>query len=402
MENMIRVGIVGSGNAAVFHYAAYQRVTGIHVKVVGVTSLDARQLKEFAGKRGIQAFPSLEEMLPEVDVIDNCTPGYAHEPVSVSAFEEGKHVVVEKPFSGYYGPPGDGTFEGNRFPKEKMLEEALASARRIIAAALKSNKKLCYAENWIYAPAVQKEAEILSRSRGQILWALGDQSHSGSPSPAYGIWKHSGGGSIVGKSCHPLTAILYLKQIEGMTLYGKAVRPRTVSARTHEITRNPRFMDRGFLRTDYRDIEDYCQIHVVFDDGMVADVFASEIVMGGVHNWLEIFANNHRARCNLSPNNAMELYNPREEQLADVYIVEKIGTKQGWSTPAPDENFMFGYPQEIQDFMEAISAGREPKSGMLSASDSVGILYAAYLSAERKGVEVDVPLDPAFASAPTP
>lgn len=398
MERPIRVGIVGSGNAAVFHYAAYQRVTGIDVKVEGVTSLDMAQCEEFARKRGIQAFGSLSEILPAVDVIDNCTPGYAHEPVCVAAFEAGKHVVVEKPFTGYYGPEGDDMFEGNRFPKEEMLEEAVDSARRIIVAAQKSKKKLCYAENWIYAPAVQKEAEILSKSRGQILWALGDQSHSGSPSPAYGIWKLSGGGSIVGKSCHPLTAILYLKQIEGMTLYDKAIRPRTVSARTHEITRNPRFMDRGFLRTDYKDIEDYCQIHVVFDDGMVADVFASEIVMGGVHNWLEIFANNHRARCNLSPSNAMELYNPEEKQLADVYIVEKIGTKQGWSTPAPDENFMFGYPQEIQDFMEAISAGREPKSGMLAASDSVGVLYAAYLSAERKGAEVEVPLDPAFES----
>ena len=396
MEKSIRVGIVGSGNAAVFHYAAYQRVTGLNVKVVGVTSLEKPQCDEFARKRGIQVFDSLSQMLTAVDVIDNCTPGYAHEPVSIAAFEAGKHVVVEKPFTGYYGPTGDEAFEGDRFPKEKMLEEALASARRIISAALKSKKKLCYAENWIYAPAVQKEAEILSKSKGQILWALGDQSHSGSPSPAYGIWKLSGGGSIVGKSCHPLTAILYLKQIEGMTLLGKAIRPKSVSARTHEITRNPRYMDKGFLRTDYKDIEDYCQIHVVFDDGMVADVFASELVMGGVHNWLDIFANNHRTRCNLSPNNAIELYNPREEQLADVYVVEKIGTKQGWSTPAPDENFIFGYPQEIQDFMEAIATGREPKSGMLAASDAVGVLYAAYLSAERKGAEVEVPLDPAL------
>lgn len=137
-------------------------------------------------------------------------------------------------------------------------------------------------------------------------------------------------------------------------------------------------------------------MHVLFEDGMVADVFASEIVMGGVHNWLEIFANNHRTRCNLSPINAVELYNPREDQLAEVYVVEKIGTKQGWSTPAPDESFMFGYPQEIQDFMEAVARGREPKSGMLAASDSVGVLYAAYLSAQRKGVEVEVPLDPAL------
>jgi predicted dehydrogenase len=396
MDQPIRIGIVGSRYAAEFHYEAYQRITGIDVKVVGVTSITREHREKFAKERGIQAFNSLDEMLSEVDVVDNCTPGYAHEPISIAAFEAGKHLVVEKPFTGYFGPVGDTSFKGNTFSKEKMLEEAVASSRRIIGAALKSKKKLCYAENWIYAPAVQKEAEIIIKTKGQILWALGDQSHSGSPSPAYGIWRLSGGGSIVGKSCHPLSAILYLKQVEGLSRDGKAIRPKSVSARTHEITRNPRFIDRGFLRTDYEDIEDYCQIHVVFDDGMVADVFASEIVMGGVHNWLEIFANNHRVRCNLSPINAMELYNPQEEQLADVYVVEKIGTKQGWSTPAPDESFMFGYPQEIQDFIEAIATDREPKAGMLAASDIVGVLYAAYLSAERKGVEVDIPLDPSL------
>jgi len=82
---------------------------------------------------------------------------------------------------------------------------------------------------------------------------------------------------MVGKSCHLLTAILYLKQVEGLTRNGKAIRPKAVSARTHEITRNPRFIDKGFLRTDYEDIEDYGHLHVVFDDGMIADIFASEL-----------------------------------------------------------------------------------------------------------------------------
>ena len=398
MERPIRVGIVGSRFAAEFHYTAYQRVTGIDVRVVGVTSLikDKEHREDFARKRAIKAFSSLEEMLPEIDVIDVCTPGYAHEEVSITALETGKHVVVEKPFTGYFGLSEDKNFKGNRFSKEKMLEEAIASAGRIIAAALKSKKKLCYAENWIYAPSIQKEAEIITKTKGQILWALGDQSHSGSLSPAYGIWRLSGGGSIVGKSCHPLTAVLYLKQVEGFARDGKAIRPKAVSARTHEITRNPRFINKGFLRTDYEDIEDYCYLHVVFDDGMIADIFASELVMGGVHNWLEIFANNHRARCNLSPINVIELYNPREEQCTEVYIVEKIGTKQGWSNPSPDENWMFGYPQEIQDFIEAIANDREPKSGMLAASDIVGVLYAAYLSAERRGTEVEIPLDSAI------
>jgi hypothetical protein len=55
--------------------------------------------------------------------------------------------------------------------------------------------------------------------------------------------------------------------------------------------------------------------------------------------------------------------------------------------------------------MEAIFSGREPKSGLFAASDSVGVLYAAYLSAERKRAEMEVPLDPAlgfYARRPLP
>lgn len=188
-----------------------------------------------------------------------------------------------------------------------------------------------------------------------------------------------------------IAPILYLKQVEGLTLYGKPVRPRSVSARSHEITRNPAYQDPRYVRSGHHDVEDYCQLHVVFDDGMVADVFASEIVMGGIYNYLEIFANNHRTRCNLSPNNSMALSNPKEEQLAEVYIVEKLRTKQGWSLPVPDESFMFGSPQEIQDLVEAIATGRKPKSGPTLGADTVAVLYGAYLSSERKGQEVEIP-----------
>lgn len=41
---------------------------------------------------------------------------------------------------------------------------------------------------------------------------IGDESHSGSHSPYYGTSKYSGGGSLVGKACHPLSAILHLNR----------------------------------------------------------------------------------------------------------------------------------------------------------------------------------------------
>ena len=96
-----------------------------------------------------------------------------------------------------------------------MLQRALATCDRVISEARRGRAKIFYAENWVYAPAIQKECEILHKSGAQILWMIGEESHSGSHSPSYGVWAEAGGGSLVGKGCHPLTAALYLKQEEG-------------------------------------------------------------------------------------------------------------------------------------------------------------------------------------------
>jgi predicted dehydrogenase len=382
----LRVGIVGSRFAAHLHLLAYRRVYGVDARLVAVTSPTAGRRDAFARETGATAYATLEAMLPHVDVVDVCSPPATHEPVALEAIEAGKHVIVEKPFTGAFDRAAGAAV---------LLERARTSANRIAHAARRRGVVLGYAENWIYAPAVQKEREIIEKTGAQVLWMMGGESHSGSHSPVYGIWKHAGGGSLVGKGCHPLTACLYLKLVEGRARDGRPIRPASVSCRVHAITRLPAFQDRGFLRTDYDDVEDYSALHVTFDDGTVADVFASEIVLGGVHNWLEVFANNHRTTCRLNPVNLLDTYNPAAAQLEDVYVVEKIGTKEGWSHPAADEEWQQGFYQEIQDFMACCASGGRPQSGALIAHDTVATLYAGYLSAERKGAEVAVPVAPA-------
>ena len=393
MADVIHVGIAGARFAAQLHCEGYRRVYGVPIEIVGVTSTSRESRESFARSHGIRAFSTFQELCEAADVVDLCTPPSTHEPLAIKALQLGKHVVIEKPFTGYFGPCAD-DFRGDIFPKEVMLREAMESCDRMLAAARVARRTICYAENWVYAPAIRKEQEILMRSGGQILWAIGEESHSGSHSPYYGTWKFSGGGSMIGKACHPLTAVLHLKRVEGESRDGKAIRPATVSARTHEITRLKTFRDAGFLRTDYKDVEDYCQVHATFEDGTVADIFSTELVQGGIHLWLEVFANNHRTRCNLVPVNALETYNPKEESLKDVYLTEKLGTKQGWSHPAPDEDWQQGYPQELQDFIGSIAKGHEPTCGAEIARDTVAVIYSAYLSAERKGSEVEIPLKP--------
>jgi predicted dehydrogenase len=382
-------GIVGSGFAANLHYDAIERIYGTDVKLAGVYSPTRGNAEAFAAARHLKAFDSLEALLDAVDVVHVCSSPWSHEAVAIAALERGVHAIIEKPFTGYFGD-GRNDFRIDDVGMERARDEAVASVARLLEAESKADAMVLYAENWVYAPAIQKEREIIEKTKAQVLWMHGEEAHSGSHSPAYGFWSKNGGGALIGKAVHPLTAALYLKRIEGRVRLGRPIVPRSVSCRTHRLTGVAAYEDRGFIRTDYHDVEDFAQVHVVFDDGTIADVYASEIVMGGIHNWLEVAANNHRTICRLNPNDAMSTYNPREIQFDDIYVVEKIGTKQGWAPTAPDEEFMHGFPQEVEAFYRAVTSGQPPESDSALAADTISVVYNAYLSAERGGQEVSV------------
>ncbi len=388
-KKTVRTGIVGSGFSATFHFEAIRKVYGTDVEVIGVHSLDTDGGKAYARKREIRFFDNLDALLDEVDVIHVCVPPIGHEPVSVAGLARDKFVICEKPLTGYFGD-GSPDFHWDRADMQTALQTALASVERILEAERKSQGRLLYAENWVYAPSIQKEREILEKTGGQILWIHGEEAHSGSHSVDYAYSARCGGGVLIGKGCHPLTAALYLKRVEGRARDGRPIRPKTISARTHAITRLEKFRDEGHIRRDYYDIDDFSVMHVEFEDGTLADVFASDIVLGGIHNWLEVCANNHRTVCNINPNTAMQTYNPVEENFKDIYVLEKIGTKQGWACTAPDEDWTTGYPQEMEAFYRTIAYGDPLESDSLLAADAISTIYSAYLSANRQGVAVDV------------
>jgi predicted dehydrogenase len=391
MEKIIRTGIAGSGFAAKFHFEALKRLFSVRIEITGSYSPNPERLEQFTEPRNLKAFSSIEELIDNSDVVHVCTPPSSHEPIVIAALEKNRHVIVEKPFTGYFGDGSDG-FSGDKFPSQKGLEHALASIKRMIDAEKKSKARIMYAENWVYAPAVQKEREMLEKTKAQILWMHAEESHSGSHSLTYGQWKFSGGGSMVGKGCHPLSAALYFKQVEGKTRNGRTIRPVSVSARTHAITRMPNYLNEGYLRTTYKDIEDFAMLHVVFEDGTFTDIFASELVMGGVHNWIELNTNNHRTICNISPNNTMQTYTPDEKHFKDVYVVEKTETKQGWSSVSPDEGWFTGYQHEMEAFYRSAAFNEPLESDSSLAADTIATIYAGYLSAERKGTEVQITL----------
>jgi len=362
-KKSVTAGIIGSGFAARFHFSALQRVHSVNVEIAGAWSPTRERLNGFASETGIRAFDNTAVIIDASDVVHICTPPSTHEELVIEVLKKNKDVIVEKPFTGYFGD-GTESFNGDTFSREEGLKQAMKSIQRMLEAEKQSKGSIMYAENWVYAPAIQKEREVIEKSKAQILWIQAQQSHSGSHSADYGNWSKSGGGSLMGKGCHPLSAAIYLKHTEGKVRFGKPIRPVAVSAQTHAITRMKGFVNEGHLKSSYKDVEDY---------------------QGGVKNYLEVHASNHRTICNIGPNNTMQAYNPVEENFADIYVVEKTGTKQGWSNISPDEGWFNGYQHEMDAFYRSAALGEPIQSNSALAADTIATIYAGYLSAERKG-----------------
>src|ERR1700719_5008875 len=90
----------------------------------------------------------------------------------------------------------------------------MAEMDETCAAVNASGRLFMYAEDWIYAPAVAKTAEILKATKDKILFIKADESHSGSHAAHAAHWSMSGGGALLRMGCHPLSTVLYLKQVE--------------------------------------------------------------------------------------------------------------------------------------------------------------------------------------------
>jgi predicted dehydrogenase len=85
---------------------------------------------------------------------------------------------------------------------------------------------------------------------------------------------------------------------------------------------------------------------------------------------------------NINPNDSLVVYSPEGEIFGSEYNTEKVETTAGWQFPIPDEDWMRGYPQEMEDFVNSIIKDRNPVSGLDLACETVELIYSAYLSAE--------------------
>jgi len=264
----------------------------------------------------------------DIDVVDICTPPALHGAMIVDALRAGKHVICEKPFTGYFGRAGDGAPIG-RLPKALMYERVMAEMGAIRATAQASGKLFMYAEDWVYAPAVAKMAEILRATKDKILFMKGEESHSGSHAPHAAEWSMSGGGALIRMGCHPLSTLIYLKQVEAEAR-GEPIRMASVTADVGNVTQSLPPSERPAIMARPADVEDWGTLTLTFSDGTKGTVFAGDMILGGVRNTLEAHTGTGCLVANITPNNHVMSYLTDESRLEGVHITEKVDRKTGW------------------------------------------------------------------------
>jgi predicted dehydrogenase len=396
MAKPVRIAIVGAGFAGHFHLASYEKVYGVDFEIRGIFDVVQEKAAQLAKQWKLPAvYESLDQLLADktVDVVDSVVPNFLHVDIAVRAAEAGKHVFCEKPLTGYFGPPDarETKWSAKGQAREAFMQGALERANRAYDAVTKAGVTLCYGENWVYAPPIVKVRRLMEVSDSTILRIVGEESHSGSHAEYAKRWREAGGGALARLCVHPVGAALFLKYEEGRRRGGKPIRPASVSAEVGNLTWIKAFAAEPVkhMKTGWEDVEDFGAILLTFEDGSVAQLSSTDTVMGGIYNHLIAYGSRAVAKANINPNTACQAYTPDGNYFKDEYIVEKTETKEGWSCPAPDEDMVTGYPDELRDFILAIAEKRPPKSDLMLAHDVIAVTYGAYLAAD-KGQRIDL------------
>ena len=270
----ITIGLVGCGFVAELHMYAYKRVYGIDAEVMVFTARGDHVL-EFAKKHKIRkTYRDFRDLLDDADieVIDICTPPALHASMIVDAVRAGKHVICEKPFAGYFGRPGDKAPIGRNVPKSLMYERVLEEMEKTCGAVEFSGRLFMYAEDWIYAPAVTKTVEILNSTKDKLLFMKAEENDSGSHAAHAAQWSMTGGGSLIWMGCHPLSTVLYLKQVEARAR-GERIAVSSVTADTGNVAACLPPPDHTYIKSNPVDVEDWGTLTLTFSDGRRARSF---------------------------------------------------------------------------------------------------------------------------------
>jgi predicted dehydrogenase len=354
MSDPIRVGLIGSQFVSTIHARSLAHCA--QAEMVAVTSPTPGHAARFAAEFGIpNSFTDHREMLAMdgLDMVVIGAPNDVHCELTVDAAAAGKHIVLEKPM---------------------CLN--MAEADRMIEACRAANVKLMYAEEILFAPKYVRLKQLLDEGAlGEPTLIKQSEKHDGPHAPHFWDVDRSGGGVTMDMGCH---GIEFCRWILG--------RPKIKSVYAQMSTD---------VHGDKTKGDDNAIILLEFETGVTALIEESWSKLGGMDDRAEVYGSKGVAYADLLRGNALSTYSTE----GYGYAVEKAGSSKGWSFTVFEEEWNYGFHQEMAHFVDCVKNDKQPMVTGEDARAVLEVLFAAYASAGR-GRKIELPFDTAGAKKP--
>jgi len=332
----VGIGIIGSQFIAELHVEAFKRVPD--ARVVAVASPTTAHVKPFAEKHHIPHwFTDYRKLLEldEVQAVSLCLPNYLHCQATIDAAAAGKHVLCEKP-----------------------LCMNLAEADQMIAACKKARVILMYAEELCFTPKYVRAKQLVDEGAlGKVYLIKQSEKHFGPHADWFWDVERSGGGVLLDMGCH---GIEFARWVLG--------RPQATSVYAQCGT---------YVHKDKTRGDDNTILIVEFANEAVALIEESWARLGGMDDRAEIYGSKGVTYADLLHGNALETFS----EVGYGYAVEKAPTTQGWSFTMFEEMWNYGFPQEMQHFVDCVRQRSTPSVTGEDGKKVLEIILAAYASA---------------------
>ncbi len=192
MDNLVRMGVIGCGDAANFHFLGVKGDPNPNIKFVSAFDVNEQIVNKFGKLKKLTPYTKLDEFLKsDIDAVLLTVPHYLHATLAKTIAEAGKHLLCEKP-----------------------MATTLEGCDEMIAATKKAGVKFMIAENHRFLPAHRKIKELLSK--GFIGDVFFGRTYEGAFCPAKqfldpNIWHFTldkgGGGAVMDQGVHKFTML---------------------------------------------------------------------------------------------------------------------------------------------------------------------------------------------------
>jgi predicted dehydrogenase len=347
----VRIGIIGMGNMGKYHadYLLKGEVAG--AQLAAVCSTSPQKLEAY--KDQAKVFSDGVEMIKSgsIDAVLIATPHYQHTSLGICAFEQGVHVMVEKPISAHKAD-GERLIEASN--KHPDIVFGAMFQLRTEPRYLKIKKLIDDGElgeivriNWIITDWYRTEAYYASGG-----WRA--------------TWKGEGGGVLLNQCLHQLDALQWLV---GMP---SKVRSFAQLGRFHDI-----------------EVEDNVTAYLEYPNGATG-VFISSTGEAPGSNRFEIAG----TRGKLVLENDQIQFTRNENCMIEHSKTSKIGFSKPevWDVNIPFDNATLPHAILMRNFVNAIREGEEliaPGNDGLNSVELANVLLYSSLVDQS----VEMPMD---------